>query len=107
MEWRLTPGRVRCEEGSVLVVHDQPDFKVFEIDLDSKYPGQPSYSVSDTDAAFMIFPIARTLNINEQSDTITTFELFPDHTEDMREWEYMTEAARYTWRIVMWRRPRN
>ena len=106
--WTLTPGQVRCSDGSVGQVLDEPRVKAWEIDLVSKYPGAPYYSLTWTDesgvessedvATFMVHVPASpdTLRVDPSADDVTTFTIYGLG----RDWIVMAEAVRYTVRIV-------
>lgn len=109
--WTLMPGQVRCSDHNVSQVLDEPRAKVWEIDLVSKYPGNPYYSLTWTDefgvesspdvATFMVHVPASpdTLRIDPSADTDTTFTIHGL----ARDWIVMAEAVRYTVRIVAYR----
>ena len=107
MNWKLTPGRIRCDQDSVLVVHDEPNFKVIEVDLSSKYPGAVEFEVYDSpgrdEVEFVVLPGEDTLRTDEATTRETTLLVTIDGA-DMRRWRFLCHASRYTWQIVMWKR---
>lgn len=107
----LMPGQVQCSDGGVLQVLDEPRVKAWEVDLVSKYPGNPYYSLTWADesgvessedvATFMIHVPSSpdTLRVDPSADSDTTFAIYGL----ARDWIVMAEARRYTVRIVAYR----
>ena len=110
MRYTVDHGKIRIaeewhERGTRLpaIIHfiDSHNFHVFEIDLDSKYPGPVNWEWDDSkrQVTFTIEPNERTLHTRacEEQTTITF------HDVESRDWTIMSDASRYTWRIVFYR----
>lgn len=108
MEYELTQGRIVVND--VRHVIDAETFHVFEIDLKSKYPGpvdwEYAYNDQADDEGFNIIVSIdvnpeRTVKTDVTSSGLTSI-FFPLAEKG---WHAMSEASRYTWRIVLWKRP--
>lgn len=102
MKWKLEPGKIRCDEDSILDLYDTPDFKVFEIDLNSKHPGGATWLVDRDHVVFTLEVGEDTRRLDESATEDTRFVLTADEGEDLFDWTILSEARRYTWRIVMY-----
>jgi len=93
----VVQGRIKVHD----VIHyiDHPNFHVWEIDLGSKYPGEVDWLSTDEGVSFMILPDSRTINTVD-TDVNTQISFTGINGWD---WTVMSEAARYTWRIVLYR----
>lgn len=101
MEIEIVKGRVRTNE--IVHVLDNADFHVFEIDLGSKYPGEVTWDSCGQDINVWIEEGVRTIGLDKASEDITS-AIIPLSGEDG--WQVSSEASRYTWRIILWKRPK-
>lgn len=100
MNYEITQGRIIVN--SVNHIIDSPNFHVFEIDLRSKYPGPVDWEYDeDSIRVYIDVNPERTLKTDVNSNELTSI-LFPFHEYG---WSALSEASRYTWRIVLWKRP--
>lgn len=97
----IDPGRIRVNQ--VTHVIDRPDVHVFEIDLASKYPGQPQWTenVDGDGMDLRLLPIGRTRNVDDTASQDTLIRLTGF---DAGNFTGVAEANRYTARIVFYRR---
>lgn len=92
----LSPGKIIVNEIRHAVSGE--NFHAFEIDLASKYPGGVTWDFGLNDLKVWIEPNFATMNQARTEDE--TFVTIPLSGEG---WRCMSEAKRYTWRIVCWR----
>lgn len=98
--WELKVGRIRTSPEQVLVVLEQPNVMIFEIDLDSKYPGLFLHeSCGEGRRSVVILPDEDTIKLDETATTDTEFIL-----RGAEGWTIMADGSRYTVRIVAYRR---
>lgn len=104
MDIDIDRGRIRV--GDIRHIIDRNDVHVFEIDLDSKYPGHPQCTVSSDGEAIELWLLSteRTRNVDEsaETDTLIRFEV-----GDARTVCAVADASRYTARLVLYRRGRD
>ena len=86
---------------NVNVVIDLPNVKILEIDLTSKYPGMVGYVSMGDMIGVLIYPNEDTLHRDIDHASEPTEILFK---LNRREWVAISDAARYTWRIALYRR---
>jgi hypothetical protein len=100
VKYYLVPGEIRANAPELVVDHD--DVKVFEVDLDSKYPGFVSYGGWGTGnrLSVAIHADGRTLELDDSRRGKVTQLVF--ELED-GEWVAVSDAARYTWHVVVFR----
>ena len=102
IEVEIDRGRVRVNE--IRHVINRPDVHVFEVDLASKYPGQPQWmeNAAGNGMDVYLLHISRTRDLDDQAtaDTLIQFVGFADGP-----WTGVAEATGYTARIVFYRRP--
>lgn len=95
--------RGRIGVNVVIHVIDRPDVHVFEIDLISKYPGQPQWLENAAGDGMDVFLLhtsrTRDLDRTATRDTLIRFTGF-----DARNFTAIAEASRYTARIAFYRR---
>ena len=84
---------------------DEPRFKVFQIDLDTKYATILATAVEDDRIKVFLWHDERTLKIDpDKADMPTEIEfLLPE--QEWGDWHVVTEIARYTARVVLFRWP--
>lgn len=99
MDLEIVQGRIVVNE--IHHVLDNENFHVFEIDLKSKYPGEVTWDSCDRDIRVWIEEGVDTLKLDKSTED-TTFVTIPLSGEDG--WQVVTEARRYTWRIILWKR---
>ena len=95
----VQPGEIVVNE--VISLIDNPEFKVYYVDLKSKYPAGVFYIITENTIAVGIYASEDTLYIDDipfNRPTMVEFR-FPD----AHNWNVIADAARYTVRIVMWR----
>lgn len=97
----VIPGRVQVSQ--IVQVIDQPDVKVFEVDLASKYPGDLSDTADERSVSVMILPDEHTLRLDESADGVTEI-VFP--VECSFAWTVIANGSKGTVRICLYRRPR-
>ena len=95
---QITEGRIKVNEPLHLI--DHPNVHVFEFDLDSKYPGGVAWLLEGDRVRFIIEAGDRTLNTRPEASAETEVLLEGLSTD---EWHIMSEAVRYTWRVVLYR----
>lgn len=99
MKITIDPGAIIINEIDVVI--DRADFKVFEVDLHSKYHGSYSYGITDNSLIVLIWPDEGTLStdpfFDSREPTVINFE-FPE----AKNWAVVAEGNRYTVRIVLW-----
>jgi hypothetical protein len=94
----VQPGEIIVNE--VISLIDNPEFKVYYVDLRSKYPAGVFYISTENTIAVGVLASEGTLYTDNTSFKPTMVEFrFPD----AHNWNVIADAARYTVRIVMWR----
>lgn len=100
MNYTLTAGQIRVDDGAVAHVIDHDDVHVFEIDLMSKYPGDIiTWRGPGSQIGVDIHPGERTLEVDDKASGPTTFVL-PLESMD---WILVAEGSRYTVRVIAYR----
>lgn len=104
--WTIEPGQIKISEDGVWLVIDEENVKVWEIDLESKYPSLlPAYvNNSEGGHGYEVYIVADedTIKIDDETEKTTKFVI---HGLE-RGWFFMVDGARYTVRIVMYRYPK-
>lgn len=108
MEIVVQPGSIIVNE--ITLVIDHPQFKVYEVDLKSKYPDRVSYAGTEEDLAVLIWANYATEGTDskyvDRSGSSSQYTADPTIIEfrfdKANEWAIIADAARYTLRIAMW-----
>lgn len=103
MKWELHVGQIRTSSDSVLVLHDQPDFYVVQVDLDSKYATPLGVASGGSEVEFYVGVGEHTLR-HDTDESLGPTRL-TIHGTWSGAWEHLHEVGRYTWRIVGYRWP--
>lgn len=91
-------GRVRVHTWAQVVDHN--DVKIFEIDLESKYPGPVTVAQDSEKISVMILVGENTLDTNPNLNDVTYLDFYLSNAHD---WKVLTDGSRYTVRVVMYR----
>ena len=104
MEVRVDHGAVRV--GEVDTVIDEARFKVFQVDLDTKYATILATAVEDDRVKVFLWRDERTIRCDpDKMDIPTGIEFLLPEQERGDDWHVVTEIARYTARVVLFRWP--
>jgi hypothetical protein len=104
MKYRVVPGQIIVSDVYHAVERD--NVHVFEIDLESKYPGACLTSTTDTTVSVSIPVGDNTLKTNQTTQAMTEV-VFSDFDCLGHDWRVITDSARYTvcvWCCIVYRR---
>lgn len=103
MKYEINQGRIIVND--VRHVIDAENFHVFEVDLRSKYPGPVDWEFEDDCIKVWVAPNPEETLKWDHAAVDDTFIAFHIPDMDYMKWNVVSEARRYTWRIILWKRP--